>query len=253
MRVPLAVKAAAIVTLIIGLALTLIVMLNFFKFEQTLRATTESRLGFIAEDLKSSIQTGLDLGLDLPSMSNVQPIVDREAATDARIVAIDVFDDRGLVLFSTLENSAGQPIPESWRAAVGADDTSVWRASDSEQMVVGSSLTSNFGSRVGGVALRYSRTSFEEQLQRMLGLLARSGTVTLIIAALMSFAVSWLVFGSTARSLSRVRAAVESALERPEGPSFRPRRHPIEQDYAATDERLRDRLRLAAAGDRGAG
>ena len=61
MWVPIWVKASAIVTLIVGLALVLVGMLNFFRFEQTLRETTEMRLGFIAKDLKGNIQTGLDL------------------------------------------------------------------------------------------------------------------------------------------------------------------------------------------------
>jgi hypothetical protein len=114
-------------------------------------------------------------------------------------------------------------------------------------MVVGTRLTSNFGSDAGGAALRYSRASFEEQLQRMLNLLVRLGTSTLLVTALMSLLVSWLVLGATARRLARVRSAVENALAHPEGPSFRPTRDPIEQEYALADQGLRDRLRRAAA------
>jgi hypothetical protein len=250
MWVPIWVKAAAVVTLIVGLTLALIGMLNFFRFEQTLRATTEARLGFVAKDLKANIQTGLDLGLDLSSMSNVQNIIEREAATDPGILGIDVFDDQSQVLFSTQESAVEWQIPEAWRAAIGSDDHAVWQASDREQMVVGTRLTSNFGSDVGGVALRYSRASFEEQLERMLDLLVRLGISTWIITALLSLVVSWLVFGATARRLARVRSAVENALTHPEGPSFRPSRHAIEQEYALADRGLRDRLRRAAASGR---
>jgi hypothetical protein len=245
MWVPIWVKAAAVVTLIVGLALALIGMLNFFRFEQTLRSTTEARLGFVAKDLKTNIQTGLDLGLDLSSMSNVQDIIDREAATDPGILGIDVFDDHAQVLFSTQESAVESQIPKAWRGALDSDNV-VWQASDHEQMVVGTRLTSNFGSDVGGVALRYSRASFEAQLQRMLDLLIRLGIATLIITALLSLVVSWLVLGATARRLARVRLAVENALAHPEGPSFRPSQHPIEQEYALADQGLRDRLRRAA-------
>ena len=246
MWVPIWVKAAAVVTLIVGLALALIGMLNFFRFEQTLRATTEARLGFVAKDLQANIQTGLDLGLDLSSMSNVQNIIDREAATDSRILGIDVFDDHAQVLFSTEEGAVESQIPAAWRAAIGADVDAVWQASDRAQMVVGTGLTSNFGADVGGVALRYSRASFEEQLQRMLDLLIRLGIATWVITALLSLGVCWLVFGATARHLARVRSAVDSALTNPEGPSFRPSRHPIEQEYALAEQGLRERLRRAA-------
>lgn len=250
MWVPIWVKAAAVVTLIVALALALIGMLNFFRFEQTLRATTEARLGFVANDLKTNIQTGLDLGLDLSSMTNVQNIIDREAATDPGILGIDVFDDHARILFSTEEGAVEQEIPRAWRVAVGSEDDAVWQASDDEQMVVGTRLTSNFGADVGGVALRYSRASFEEQLQRMFDLLVRLGISTLIVTALLALAVSWLVLGTTARRLARVRSAVESALSDPEGPPFRPSRHPIEQEYALADQGLRERLRRAAANGR---
>ena len=250
MWVPIWVKAAAVVTLIVGLTLALIGMLNFFRFEQTLRATTEARLGFVAKDLKANVQTGLDLGLDLASMSNVQNIIEREAATDPGILGIDVFDDQAEVLFSTQDGALERQIPAAWRAAIGSDDDAVWQASDREQMVVGTRLTSNFGSDVGGVALRYSRASFEEQLQRMLDLLIRLGSSTLLVTALLSLVVSWLVLGATARRLARVRSAVEDALTHPEGPSFRPSRHPIEQEYALAERDLRDRLRRAAASGR---
>ena len=250
MWVPIWVKAAAVVTLIVGLTLALIGMLNFFRFEQTLRATTEARLGFVAKDLRANIQTGLDLGLDLSSMSNVQNIIEREAATDPGILGIDVFDDQAEILFSTQESALEQQIPAAWRAAIGSDDDAVWQASGREQMVVGTRLTSNFGSDVGGVALRYSRASFEEQLQRMLDLLIRLGIYTLLITALLSLVVSWLVLGATARRLARVRSAVEDALTHPEGPSFRPSRHPIEQEYALAERDLRDRLRRAATSGR---
>jgi hypothetical protein len=250
MWIPIWVKAAAVVTLIVGLTLALIGMLNFFRFEQTLRATTEARLGFVAKDLKANIQTGLDLGLDLSSMTNVQDIIEREAATDPGILGIDVFDDQAEVLFSTQESPVGRQIPEAWRAAIGSDGDAVWQASDREQMVVGTRLTSNFGSDVGGVALRYSRASFEEQLQRMLNLLIRLGTSTLLVTALMSLVVSWLVLGATARRLARVRAAVENALAHPDGPLFHPTRDPIEQEYALADQGLRDRLRRAGTSGR---
>jgi hypothetical protein len=250
MWIPIWVKAAAVVTLIVGLALALIGMLNFFRFEQTLRTTTEARLGFVADDLKANIQTGLDLGLDLSSMTNVQSIIDREAASDSGILGIDVFDDHGQVLFSTEEDAVGSHIPEAWRAAIGSDDAAAWQASDQGQMVVGTGRTSNFGAEVGGLALRYSRASFEQQLQRMLDLLVRLGISTWIITALLSLVVSWLVFGATARRLARVRSAVEDALTHPEGPAFRPSRHPIEQEYALADQGLRERLRDTAASGR---
>jgi hypothetical protein len=248
MWVPIWVKAAGIVTLIVSLALALIVMLNFFRFEETLQATTETRLGFIAKDLRGNIQTGLDLGLELSAMSNVQSIIEREAAADPRILGIDVFDDAARIIFSTQAGAVEQPIPAIWRAVSGSAGDAVWEASDGAQMVVGTRLTSNFGSDFGGVALRYSRASFEQQLQRMLDLLIRLAIFTLIMTALMSLVVSWLVLGGTARRLARMRSAVETALTHPDGPAFCPGRHPIEQEYALADKGLRERLRRAETG-----
>jgi hypothetical protein len=165
-------------------------------------------------------------------------------------LGIEVFDDHAQVLFSTEESAADGQIPSAWRAAISSDDDGSWQASDDEQMVVGARLTSNFGSDVGGVALRYSRASLEEQVDRMLDLLIRLGVSIWIVTALLSLVVCWVVLGATARRMARLRSALDSALAQPEGPAFRPGRHPIEQEYALADQGLRERLRLTAASGR---
>lgn len=247
MRLPLAIKIAGIVSLIIVLALGLTIMLNFFKFEQTLRNVTESRLGFTAVDLEKRIQTGLDLGLDLAVMTNVQVIIDAEAADDPDIVAIDVFDDRGQILFTTGE---GGSVPASWRVAFAAGETGVWRVSDPDRIIVGSRLTNNFGFEVGGVALSYSRAVFDARLDAMIEIMTRSGIIILAGTAIVGLIVAALIVSATTRSVRRVRQAVTRFLEEPDGvPAYEGGRSALERDYAQAEARLRQAGReLESAG-----
>jgi hypothetical protein len=49
----------------VALALAVTVLLNYARFERTLLTVAESRFAVVVQDLRLSIETGLDLGLEL--------------------------------------------------------------------------------------------------------------------------------------------------------------------------------------------
>ena len=82
MRTKLSSRIALVVALVIGLGVGLTVLLNYFKLAQTLTTIVETRLAFTAHDVRSRIEAGLDLGLDLAALTNIEGIVDEVAAND---------------------------------------------------------------------------------------------------------------------------------------------------------------------------
>lgn len=239
MRLSLTFKIASVVTLIMVLVTGLTITLNFLKFEQTLRAVTISRLTYIAEDVVGRIQTGLDLGLDLASMTNVRRIIEDEAASDPEIVGIDVFDDRGRVLFSTGRPSGGTVEPDLLSAYADSEDGK-FELPGSERIVVGARMTNNFGADVGGVALGYSRDAFDNRLEAVLRIMARSGALIIAVTAILGLGGAALVVGRTTRGIRRVREALQQHLHSPpEPPPFKGGTSPLERDYAKAEAVLR--------------
>jgi hypothetical protein len=251
MRIPLAAKVSGIVIMIIGLAPGLTVMLNYLKFERTFLDVTESRLGFIAADLRTRIQTGLDLGLDLAAMTNVQPIIDAEAGMDPQILAIVVYDEGGRILFSSGADPAGETIPGGWASALEPVEAWTWRADDPEAIVVGSRLTNNFGAYTGGVALRYSRAFLEEVTTSAFDLLVRLAVIIFVVTAVLAALAMLVLLRDTTSSFRRMRQALEQALRDPQSPPFRPRKRTVELEFADTERSLRTAATDLAAAEQG--
>jgi hypothetical protein len=250
MRLPLSLKIAATLMMIILIALALTLVLNLFKFEEALRNVTESRLSFIANDLETRIQTGLDLGLELSEMDNVQNIIASAALDEADIVGIDVFDDAGTILFSSDRTRVGDDLEGDWRAAYEAAAGADWEIDDHDAIVVGTTLTNNFDAVVGGLVLRYASDVLHARLDGMFALLLRSKIVLVLLMTSIGLALATVILAGTTGSVSRVRDALERFLREPEtAAEFRPRPNELEMDYARTEAELR--ARLSAAGGPG--
>ena len=219
LRATLSGRIALVVILIIGLGVGLTVLLNYFKLAQTLAAVSETRLGFLAHDLRSRIESGLDLGLDLGAMDNVQSIIEGAAAGDAKILAITVFDADGTVLYGAgsqaVEPGAGQ-VPAPWREA--AERHADWRVDSPGVLVVGSRLTNDFGAAAGGVALVYSRAALDLLLKGVLAVLVPVGAVLVLAAVLLAWLAAAALFRGTERRLRDMRQAVEGLLVSTEQP-----------------------------------
>lgn len=244
MRLPLTVKIAVTLVSIILVALALTLTLNYLKFERTLRNVTESRLGFIAADLDTRIEAVLDLGLELSSMNNVEGIIAIAMADEADLVGIDVFDGDGVILYSTQQDRVGTGIDDRWRAAYRRAGDERWEADDPANMITGTTLTSNFGAEVGGIALRYPRVLFDARLDGMLRLLVRAATILIVLMAVIGAALTAVILTGTTGSVRRVRDALDRFIDDPAtARAFEAGPSELETEYASTEATLRSWLR----------
>jgi hypothetical protein len=236
-------KIGVTIVIIIAFALGLTVMLNYAKFERTFSDLAESRFAFMVRDLRTVTETGLDLGLDLSTMTNVQGIIEREAAKDDQILSIEVFDEQGVILYRTGQSIESPDVPTAWRDAMVATQTDEWRSVNDDALVVGTRLTNNFGSDVGGIALRRDRTQHDSVLARMLTNLSRAAIAMLVIMGIIALFSAFLLFRSTNRSLHRMRQALTDLLDAQKPSGFKPRRRSeMERDYANAEKRSRETL-----------
>lgn len=244
MRSTLSSRIALVVTLIIGLAVALTVLLNYFKLAQTLAGVAETRLAFTAGDLRGRIEAGLDLGLELTAMANVEAIVASEAAGDQKVLAVTVFDAAGRVLFAAGPQAPtlGQPVPEAWLAATRQD--AEWRAEAEDALLVGARLTNDFGALAGGVALVYSRSALDLLLRSVLWVLVPVGIGCVLVAVILAWAISAALFRRTERRLRRTREALAATL------GDEPAAEPGDPETAAIRAKLTSILaEIASAGE----
>ena len=196
-------------------AVTVTVLLHRARFERTLLALTETRLAFAAADVGARIQSGLDLGLDLPAMANVQAILDAETRDDPKILAVEVLDAAGKILFRAGPAAAGaRPGGPGEAAAGGEGDRAagpgdaadaeagvgddrrragdvVWSDAGSGLIAGRSGLVDIFGEPAGTLVLSYSRSSVAATTAAMTFLLARVALVLVLLLALAGLAWLW--------------------------------------------------------------
>ena len=93
-------KLTAYTVFVIAMVLSLLLMMNYFKFQNILSDVTTSRLAVINKNLEDSINNAVNLGLALEEIQ-VGQLINRAKKNDKEIESIDVFDANGMVIFST--------------------------------------------------------------------------------------------------------------------------------------------------------
>ena len=170
---------ALVVILAAGVVMTTI--LSAHMFERTLSDFLTSRFEFELNDIRQRIQTQMDLGIELADLQSVPEELEEYASADEQILSIEVFDETGIVLFSTDPSFVGDLVTEewvtAWRASRGRE---VWSDLERDARVVGAPLRDNLGRDVGSLALRYSRDFFDDNVTAQTARLLVIGTVVVL-------------------------------------------------------------------------
>lgn len=166
MNVGLVPRITLALALVLGVGLVVTTVLSVYRFESTLSSFLASRYEFQLNDIRQSVETQMDLGLQLTDLTNVlNEEMETHMQADEQVLSIEIFDENGTVLFSTDPSFIGDLVPEEWvLAARTVREREVWTDLQRDARVVGVSLQSNLGSQVGALGLRYSREAFDESV-----------------------------------------------------------------------------------------
>lgn len=212
MRLRVAARVGVLVALFLGLALAVVGAVQFARFEHGFLGLLKSRSGAVVQDLRQSVEVGLDLGLGLDALRNVQDLLDREKSRDGNILSIEAFDQTGSVVFSTDRTFIGDLIGERWLSQWRAAGNQSWFLEEDDALVVGVPLVNSFDAVIGGIALRYSRSFLDETLQATLFELVRTGIFVIIGAMAVSLGGTLLLFRPMVRDVDAIAAELDSVI-----------------------------------------
>jgi hypothetical protein len=189
---------------ILALALTLLLALGAAivawaaTLEQRGAMLRESRFQYSLNNVRSALESGLQLGLLLPDLPNAQELIEQNRAQKSVILSIDVFDPNGHIVFTTDNGGVGAAIPRAWLApCLNLDhardrDNPNWSSQDDEGRLLCGPLINGYEQTAGGVVLRYRLSDRASTL----GLLANYWTAALglllVLGAVGSLA-GWLI------------------------------------------------------------
>lgn len=232
-------KMTVYTTCILAMVLSLLLTMNYFKYGNILTDVTTSRLEVINKNLEFSLSRATNLGLALEELQFADTLLKRAKESDPAIREIQVFDNTGRILFSTSEIKVDSTVGErvvGLLAPLRKKDTTEWVAHTDEQFVAGVTLYNSFDRSIGGVVLRYDRSSYHALVGRILERLVVVTGILLGISAL----VAWIGISFGFRELRHTYTAMQTALARVKEPDGR-------DDSGADDQETADfRMKLGS-------
>ena len=227
---------ALVVILAAGVAMTTV--LSAHMFERTLSDFLTSRFEFELNDVRQRIETQMDLGIALAELESVHEELEEYLRADEQILSIEVFDETGIVLFSTDPSFVGDLVTEewvtAWRASRGHD---VWSDLERDARVVGVPLRDNLGRDVGSLALRYSRDFFDDNVTAQTARLLFIGALVVLAMTPLSILGAMILLRGLRGELRDLRESMDDvANRRRDGATLQRTRtdHPELASFAAT-------------------
>ncbi len=232
-----------VVILAAGVGMT--TLLSAHMFERTLSDFLTSRFEFELNDIRQRIETQMDLGIALAELQSVPRELEEYLRADEQMLSIEIFDDTGIVLFSTDPSFVGDLVTEewvtAWRASRGQE---VWSNLERDARVVGVPLRDNLGRDVGSLVLRYSRNHFDGNVTEQTTRLMLVGAVVVLAMTPLSIMGALLLLRGLRGELRDMSESMDEVANRhADGPALNRAKpdHPELAAFAATA--------LAAHGD----
>jgi hypothetical protein len=191
--------------------LALVTLLDYFKFQQSINDLNQRRTGIIIERVHHSLETAIDLGLNLHDIGVARTILGNTQAEDARIENISIFSlEDGRILFASDATSVGKAVDPSWLSAQSAAGNKVWRVTRGDHVLIGERLDSALAAAVGGVVLDYSVGDVALHIAAMRDHLIWSAFLSLVAFSFVAIIGALVVTREFSRTVSGLAEAIAS-------------------------------------------
>src|SRR5688572_7089188 len=147
-----------LVALVVGFfAVGMSAFLNYFKYKSTISSIVKSRVLLVGSGIENSLQASIMVGMQFREIGTVTEMLRREQLSDPLLRGIDVYDEQGVVIYSSHPQRVGQKIPQTWIRAAEQSKSTEWASEAADDYVAGITVKNAFDLTEGFIALRYSR------------------------------------------------------------------------------------------------
>jgi len=209
--------------------LGLISFLNYCNFEKDLYNFVRSRFLVVARDLKNTVEYGLNLGLGLSELKNIQQLMVETRERDSDIADLMVLDQQGTILFHSDPTRVGKQTEAGWLQQ-GLLDRNTPALHTGNQVVQQTilPLVNQFNIMVGSLILSYPNSVIKQPKEAMLAFLVRRFVVIFSIFSLLTML---LVFTLSNRLLAGINELADE-LEQLTLGKFGPEKLGPDSDFA---------------------
>jgi hypothetical protein len=197
-------RLTAAISSILLLVVCVMVFLNYTKFQKVFTVFYQSRIDYVIKDMKQAVEFSLGMGLALSDLKNTQDLIERVRKEDKQIIAIQVVDPSGSVVFTTHKDAAGdKTVPDAWLTKTRST-SDIWTIHDADAMVIGVPLLNAIDQVSGSLVLEYSRSFYDGLLKEMLWDMAKMGALIFVAGTGVSLMLAFLMFDKTMQGFVRV-------------------------------------------------
>ncbi len=182
-------RISAMLLVILTTAIVLAAVLNYYKFKASQTNLQISRYSFVLSEVKSIVETSLNLGLPLKQLPNIGALLTDQAAEDNSILSIDIFDQNGSALFSTDSSFIDDLVAKAWVDAAKENISDNWYVEERDANAIGLAISDNLGQIAGFVAVRYSRIEANRKLEDVAKKLALTAFIIILVATLVGIII----------------------------------------------------------------
>ena len=212
----LSARVAINIFLILTLAVSLTGLMNHYKYRKYLSDLLRDRHALVLQDIGHTIEASLALGLPVDSLSGVNADLQARTLRDAGVLSIEMFDDQGIVLYSSDESLRGDLVSKEWMAAWNTPDKPVWTRIEHDAHVVGVRVDDVLQRAVGALALRYSRDAFDRKVRAMAVRIAVLCSATVVLVSVIGTILTVILTGRLRKRLQRIQGTLEDSGNLPQ-------------------------------------
>ncbi|RAU22280.1 hypothetical protein CU669_09155 [Paramagnetospirillum kuznetsovii] len=184
----------------------------YYKFESVYSSLVQSRYSFVVFTIKKRVEDNLNLGLALRQLRQVQDVLEREKTRDPQVIAVEVFDARGEVLFDTDRGAIGSKVPQDLIEAIRGGSSQAFGTTDEDNLIVGLPLVNNLGKVEGGVVLRYPAVYVNHGVTGLLLHLLKTGAEELAVFSALAALGLYVLFGGVGRKLTGMEHTLNAVM-----------------------------------------
>ncbi|HYH37117.1 MAG TPA: hypothetical protein VD860_02755 [Azospirillum sp.] len=170
-----------------------------------LHAAVASHAGFVLGEIKTALETRLNLGLALADLPQVQPLLDGARGAMPAVLSVAVLDEDGAVVFSSSPVEVGERL-----AGLPADTGAVWAQERGGEWLYGIGLTTSFDTSAGQIVLRVSGDVAVEPTRTFALKLGIGGLLLAVPVILLAGAAGLRLTRGPRRSVEAVAETLES-------------------------------------------
>ncbi|MBK8175649.1 MAG: hypothetical protein IPK66_10415 [Rhodospirillales bacterium] len=205
------IAAALLVVLLTALATTAV--LTYFIYERTLQALVTSRFEFIAKEMKSKVEAGIDLGLPLGELENISALLRQQVKMDDALLSLSIVNSRDTILFDTDDRRIGSQEKAGWLAPVSQATASGEYVYHGESEIA-VPIFNSFGKLSGALALHYSKAYYDSKRADVATRVAEITLITLLAASVLGTVGVLTITRRLDHAIVRLDATLRSILVR---------------------------------------